>query len=501
MPKIVLSTLNARYSHTSLALRYLYANLHELQSQALIQEYVIKKNNQEIAQKILEQEPLIVGFGVYIWNVEDIAQIVQTIKAVSPKTFIIIGGPEASYYPHRVDLSRADYIISGEGEELFYTLCKDILSQKPPAQRFHKSSAVDLKKIKLPYEYYSDFDIKNRYIYVESSRGCAYECEFCLSSIDKKVRYFDFEKLLEALESLWQRGARDFKFVDRTFNLNIKKANLLIDFFLSKKEDYFLHFEFIPDSFPQRLKERLKEFNKGSLQLEVGIQTLNEEVAKKINRPLNMKKIEQNLEFLTTKTSAHLHLDLIIGLPTESMESFGKNLDTLMALSQCEIQLGVLKKLSGTSMHRHDEAHKMVYSQKPPYDILQTDKIDFLQMQVLKRFARYFDIVYNSGNFKKTTTYLFEDGRVFENFYNFSQWFYENTQSTHQIGLERMAKYLYRYLTGHKGFDKEFVAQTMAEDLQKISGRKLPKFLKGYALLEKESVVQDRAKKRQLKHS
>ena len=499
MAKIILTTLNARYSHSSLALRYLYANLNELQKDAAIKEFVINKNNQEIAQKLLENEPRIIGFGVYIWNAQDIKEIIDIIKAVRPDIKIILGGPEVSYAPLRVDLSSSDYIISGEGEVLFYQLCQDILAHKQITQTFFRSPTLDLTKIKLPYAHYSDFDIQNRYIYIESSRGCPFECEFCLSSIDEKVRYFNFEVLLEQLQILWDRGARDFKFIDRTFNLNIKKAGILMDFFLAKDAPYFLHFEFIPDSFPARLKKRLQEFPKGSLQLEVGIQTLNERVAKNINRAIDITKIKQNLAFLSNKTTAHLHLDLLVGLPGESMQSFGSNLDLLMQLSSCEIQIGILKKLSGTTLYRHENAHKMVYATHPPYDILQTDCIGYLQMQKLKRFARYWDMVYNSGNFKESIKLLYKDQSVFKNFYDFCEYFYNSMQSTHQIGLQRVAKGLYDYLTEYKNLDPKRVATVMAKDLARVQGRKLPKFLRPYAL-EVESTKIERSKQRQQKH-
>jgi hypothetical protein len=437
---------------------------------------------------------------VYIWNVNDIQEIIGILKSVAPHVKIVLGGPEVSFLPRRVDLEKADYFISGEGEELFYTLCKRLLNSESPPQKTFYSKGVDVKKIILPYEFYSDFDIKNRHIYIESSRGCPFECEFCLSSIDKKVRYFDFELLLKALQTLWQKGVRDFKFIDRTFNLNMKKANALIDFFLEKEEPFFLHFEFIPDSFPRQLKERLKAFAKGSLQLEIGIQTLNETVAKRINRPLNMQKIEENLHFLTTQTNAHLHLDLIIGLPGESKESFAKNLDTLMGLSQCEVQLGVLKKLSGTTLERHDGKHKMVYNQNPPYDILQTDAIDFLQMQELKRFARYFDIVYNSGKFKQTCMLWWKDKSVFDTFSRFSNYIYHTTQATHQIALERVAKILFEFLTDEEGLDREVVAKTMAADLQKVKMRKLPLFLRPYGVKTETTQESSKARKRQERH-
>jgi radical SAM superfamily enzyme YgiQ (UPF0313 family) len=353
--------------------------------------------------------------------------------------------------------------------------------------------------VDLPYEHYSDFDLRNRYVYVESSRGCPYKCEFCLSSIDKKVRYYDFDRLLLQLRRLWDRGARDFKFIDRTFNLATKKAAPILEFFLSKKEEYFVHFEFIPDHFPVALKDMLARFPKGSLQLEIGIQTLNERVAKNISRPMRKDKIEKNLRFLQERTHAHLHLDLIIGLPGQSEADFAKDLDTLMSLSGGEIQLGVLKKLSGTTLHRHDGAYKMVYNPRPPYDVLQTADIDFMTMRRLKRMARFFDIFYNSGNFKQTCALLFADGDVYATFSDLSKRFYASMRSTYQIGLNHSAAFLYEYMTGVRGFDKDKTAKLMARDLQKVGGRKLPGFLREYAT--KSGAGVQKARQRQAKHA
>lgn len=478
---IILSTFNARYTHTSLALRYLYANLHELQQNAKILEFVISENTQSIAEKILEQKPSIVAFGVYIWNALDVKNAIETIKKVSPNTVIILGGPEVSHAPLRVDFSDADYIIEGQGESAFYELCKSISDDKKPEQKTIKAQKPNIKEIALPYKYYTDEDIAHRYIYVEASRGCPFECEFCLSSIDERVDYFDTDTLLTEFETLWQRGARNFKFIDRTFNLNIKVASALLDFFASKEMPYLLHFEVIPDTFPQRLRERLAGFPKASLQLEMGIQTLNEEVAARINRKINVQKIKENIEFLDKQTNAHMHLDLIIGLPGESVESFGKNLNTLYALTKSEIQVGILKKLSGTSISRHDKEFGAVYSDVPPYDILQNDLIDFATMQKLKRFARFWDIAYNSGNFVDTFELLVDDGDVFGCFWDFSEWIYSQTESTWQIALNRFAKLLFEYLVDVKKLDKKTVADKIVFDIARVGGRSLPPFLKDYA--------------------
>ncbi|MBN2618150.1 MAG: DUF4080 domain-containing protein [Spirochaetales bacterium] len=475
---IILTTLNARYTHTSIALRYLFANLHEFKENASIQEYTINDNIHEIAEKIIKSNPSILGIGVYIWNSLIVSELINIIKKILPNTIIILGGPEVSYEPYRVDFSAADYIIKGEGEESLYYLIKDIFNGKKRDKSIIESKYVELDSIVLPYEYYNDHDISNRIIYVEASRGCPFRCEFCLSSIDKKVRDFPIETLLGQFELLWEKGARNFKFIDRTFNLNINKSIKILNYFLGKNDDYLIHFEVIPEHFPQEIRDKIKKFKPGTIQLEVGIQTLNPEIAERINRPMNFNKIKDNLEFLENETKAHLHVDLIIGLPGESIMSFSKNLNTLGLITNCEIQLGVLKKLSGTTLCRHDIDFEMIYSDIPPYEILSNSEISYLEMQELKRFTRYWDLCYNSGNFKDTIKYLWMDGDIYNGFNNFSLWLYKVSSSTHNISLNRLTEYLYEYLTSVINISKNEVSDILIRDLTRVDGRKIPLFLK-----------------------
>lgn len=480
MQKIILTTLNSRFTHSAIGLRYLYANMKELQKDTTILEFSINDAVQTIAEKLLLEEPSIIGIGVYIWNVSLVAELIHILQKVSPQTTIILGGPEVSHQPFRVKLE-ADYIIQGEGDIAFYELCSNLINNTQPKDKILRMSMPSLKEIELPYKYYSDDDIKNRYIYVEISRGCPFECEFCLSSMDEKVRAFNLDEVLQEFEKLWQRGARNFKFVDRTFNINIKTANKILDFFLAKDEPYFAHFEVIPDHFPASLKEKIALFPHGALQLEIGIQTLNLEVANNISRQLKLDKIKENIAFLENETHAHIHLDLIVGLPGESLESFGANLDELVSLSSCEIQLGILKKLSGTHINRHDELYGMIYSDIPPYDILKNNQLSFNDIQIMKRFARFWDLLYNSGNFKKTMPLLWENESVYKNFYALSLWIYTQTNSTWKISLERLGKLLFEYLSEVKKLEKEKVALCMLEDIMKLKGRATPPYLKPFS--------------------
>ena len=217
MKKIILTTLNSRYTHSSLGLRYLYANLKELQEEAAILEFSINDALQTIAEKLLFHMPDFIGIGVYIWNATEVHELIHILKKIAPQITIILGGPEVSHEPFRVNFDVADFIIQGEGDIAFYELCRNIIDKNPPQSKIIKTSAPKLKELELPYKYYTDDDIKNRYIYVEVSRGCPFECQFCLSSMDERVRAFDLDAVLAEFELLWSRGARNFKFVDRTF--------------------------------------------------------------------------------------------------------------------------------------------------------------------------------------------------------------------------------------------------------------------------------------------
>ncbi|MEO1954116.1 MAG: DUF4080 domain-containing protein [Campylobacterales bacterium] len=479
--KIILTTLNSRFTHSAIGLRYIYANLADLQSSTSIMEFSINDAIQTIAEKLLINNPTIIGIGVYIWNVSHIYELVHILKKISPETIIILGGPEVTYTPFRVNFDLADFIIAGEGDIAFYELCKDIQQNNPPSSKMIPQTAPKLKELKLPYEFYTDDDIKNRYIYVEVSRGCPFECEFCLSSMDERVRAFNLDEILIEFQKLWDRGARNFKFVDRTFNLNMTTANRILDFFLEKDEEYFAHFEVIPDHFPNSIKEKIKLFPHGSLQLEIGIQTLNLDIANNISRQLKLDKIKENIRFLENETEAHIHLDLIVGLPGESLESFGANLDELVSLSSCEIQIGILKKLSGTQIDRHDILHGMVYSDIPPYDILKNNQLSFNDIQIMKRFARFWDLTYNSGNFKHTLPMLYENESVYKNFYDFSIWIYTQTDSTWKISLDRLSHLLFRYLVEEKKLKEKDIANNLLQDIMKLKGRAIPKYLKEFA--------------------
>jgi radical SAM superfamily enzyme YgiQ (UPF0313 family) len=439
MPDIILSTLNAKYIHASLGLRYLYANLKTLKESSEVKEFTIQNRAIDIVEKLLEKKPKIIGFGVYIWNVIETEAVISQLKTISPETIIILGGPEVSYeIESQSILNYADYVITGAADLSFYQLCSDILTATPPNKKILNSKPIDLNELRLPYDYYSDEDLRNRLLYVEASRGCPFKCEFCLSSLDKTAYPFELESFFMAMDKLYQRGARHFKFVDRTFNLKIKTTLAILDFFLERMDEkLFLHFEVIPDHLPEKLKEVLVKFPPGCLQFEIGIQTFNPEVQQLISRKQNNQKSKDNLIWIRNHTKAHIHADLIFGLPGETLDTFKQSFDELYACNPHEIQLGILKRLKGSPIIRHTQNFSLRFNPQPPFNILRNDRVDFTQMQQVNRFARYWDMIANSGRFTKTMPYLLSE-KAFDDFMAISQWLFEKTQQTHQINLKRL---------------------------------------------------------------
>lgn len=482
MPKLVLTTLNARFSHASLGLRYLYANLGELREESRLLEFVIGQPTAEIAEQILAEAPRIVGFGVYIWNVEEVLRIVALLKRVAPELTIVLGGPEVSHESDAQEIVRlADYVICGPGEQALPDLCRRLLAGERPPEKIIAAAPLSLADIELPYRYYSDADLAHRIVYVEASRGCPFKCEFCLSSLDKTVDPFDLSHFLNEMDALYQRGLREFKFVDRTFNLNIQSCLRILDFFLERLDDkLFLHFELIPDHLPEKLKEAILRFPAGAIQFEVGVQTFNPEVQALISRRQDIEKTEANLRWLREETHIHLHADLIIGLPGEDIASFAAGFNRLVALRPHDIQVGILKRLRGTPIIRHTEAYDLRFSPFAPYNILSTDRINFPTMQRLARFARYWDMIANTGRFALALQ-LALGGDPFGRFLKLADWLYATTGKTHQINLDRLFDLMFRGMTEELEVAASDARAALAQDYANCGARGNPAFMSSTA--------------------
>lgn len=527
MPDIVLTTLNAKYIHAAFGLRYLMANLGPLKSRARLLEFDINQRPVDIAEVLLAQNPRIVGLGVYIWNVAPATEVVATLKRVRPELVVILGGPEVSYETQQQEIVRlADHVITGEADLKFAEICTRLLERQPPARRdsgldsqragpeagvppkIIPAELPEFAQLVLPYDLYDEQDVAHRIIYVEASRGCPFTCEFCLSSLDIPVRQAPLPAFLDEMQKLLDRGVRQFKFVDRTFNLNIATSRAILEFFRERhRPGNFYHFEMIPDRLPDALREVIAKFPTGSLQFEVGIQTFNPEVAERIRRRQNYERLAENLQFLRAQTGVHIHADLIAGLPGENVESFAAGFDRLVALRPQEIQVGILKRLRGTPIARHDAEWQMVYNPHPPYEILQTRTIDFARMQKLRRFARYWDLVGNSGNFVETTPLIWggfgvppsggkdestrpvairpaeagtPNGSAFHAFLRWSEWLHGRTGRTDRIALVRLMELLFEYLTAELKLSRPAAAEVLWRDYQRGGRNDKPAFLREF---------------------
>jgi len=505
MPSIVLATLNARYAHASLGLRCLRANLGELRDDSEIVEFIVGSRADEVVEQLLARRPRLVGFGVYIWNVEETTKIVAMLKTVAPEVTVVLGGPEVSHEVEAQPICRlADFVVTGWGDVTFAELARQILHGPRPLMKVHAGAQPPLASIALPYDEYTVEDVRNRHVYVEASRGCPFKCEFCLSALDRTAWPFPLAPLLAQLARLVARGARHFKFVDRTFNLKPDTSLAILEFFRARIEASpadppFAHFELIPDHLPERLKGAIARFPPGALQFEIGIQTFNEDVQQLISRRQDNTAAESNLRWLRAHSHAHLHVDLIAGLPGEDVASFARGFDRLVALRPHEIQLGILKRLRGAPIARHTEAFGLRFNPQPPYNILATDRIDFATMQRLARFARYWDLVANSGRFPRGLPLLLGDS-PFANFLAFADALYAATGRTHAIANERLYEHLHAHLLG-RGVDPAAATGALAGDYRASGARGRLGFVDVEPLLrERRGEAAPAAPQRQQRH-
>ena len=481
MPDVLLSTLNAKYIHAAFGLRCLLANLGELRERAAIAEFDINQRPVDIAEAILATRPRILGLGVYIWNVVPTTELVAILRRLAPELVIVLGGPEVSHECDRQEIIQmADHVITGEADLAFADLCRRLLDgSHPRPARLLPAPLPDVSRIVLPYDLYEARDIAHRVIYVEASRGCPFTCEFCLSSLDIPVRQFPLEPFLAAMQGLLDRGARQFKFVDRTFNLHLATSRRILEFFLQRwTPGLFVHFEMVPDRLPAELRDLIARFPAGSLQFEVGIQTFNPDVEKRISRRQDHGRLDDNFRWLRKESGVHIHADLIVGLPGETLESFARGFDRLLGLGPQEIQVGILKRLRGTPISRHDAEWAMIYNPVPPYEVLSTRTLDFGTLARLRRFARFWDLFGNSGNFVESLPSLWDGGASpFEGLLRFSDGLHIQGVKGHGIALPRQYELLWRWLTGDLARSPAAVGPMLARDYRRPGRLDLPPWL------------------------
>ena len=417
--KNILVGINSKYVHTNLAIRYLKKYIEENSNEKIkIYESSINNNIQKIIRDIVEYEPDNIFFSVYIWNVDMVFKITKELKKILPNKKIILGGPEVSYNPDEIleKNLEIDGILIGEGENVLLNfLTKDIKDVKGVYYRDDNKIKFNgfeplienLDIIPFPYDDEELEDI-HKIVYYESSRGCPFNCSYCMSSIDKSVRYFSLERTKKDLKKFIDIGTRLVKFVDRTFNLNKDRYMEIWKFLLENyRENITFHFEINANIFDDEVLEFLKKVPRKLFQFEIGVQTTNPSTMKAINRNNSLDRLFHNVTCINK--NIHLHLDLIAGLPFEDYETFGKSFDYVYK-TKCEmIQLGFLKMLKGTQMKDEGEKYSYKYLDFPPYEILSNEFISYKDICRLKDIEEVLDFYYNSQKFLKSVDFVVEN--------------------------------------------------------------------------------------------
>lgn len=463
---IVLATQNATWSHPAFGLRCLRANLGPLREQCGIVELDPRASAEVSANAILRFAPRIVGLGVYIWNVARLTDVAHCLKERRPDLILVLGGPEISYeWATQPIATSADYIVREEGEMAFADLCARLLGGRRPRERVVEGGRIDLTRLCLPYDEYTDEDLATRFTYIETTRGCPYGCAFCLSSLDRVVREWPLERVFEAFDALVRRGARRFKFVDRSFNLDADHAAAVLQFVLDRlRPGLTVHFEFTPHRIPDTLQRLIARFPPGSLRVEVGIQTFDETVHARIGRRQSTPTAEETLRFLCEETAAHVHADLIAGLPGGTLAQTARDFDHLLAFGPAEIQVGILKRLRGTPIARHAAEWGLKFDPTPPYPILETPHFPADDLARVARLARYWERLGNRREFPNALPLLWRDGRSpFEALMNFADSLFRHLGATHGIPLEQYACALFERLTSD-GLPVEEAARIVRQD-------------------------------------
>lgn len=420
---VVLSTLNSKFIHSSLALRYLKA-YGEAHGQAYdIVEYTINMPVLHILSDITEHDIDVLGFACYIWNIEMTLHVVDMVKAVRPDIKIVLGGPEVSFTADEL-LERCpniDYIVQGEGEEAFHALVtalqlgNDGLDPVIPGVRGRRDGSIlgsleavevsDLSSIPFPYTEEDMDDLEHKIIYYESSRGCPFSCQYCLSGNKNTVRFFPQERTLEELQWFIDHGVKQVKFVDRTFNCAPHHHRPLMEFMRDSDTDMNFHLEMEPELMTEWETNILCETPSGRIQIEVGVQSTHKKTLDAINRYNDWPYIQKSIHPIIQAGRTHVHMDLIVGLPHEDFNRFGQSFNDLFSLQPHALQIGFLKLLKGSGVRRMRE-YKYVADPLAPYEVLSTHVLPYDDVRFLKYFEDVFERFYNSERFRTTFGYI-----------------------------------------------------------------------------------------------
>ncbi|MDM5223969.1 B12-binding domain-containing radical SAM protein [Peribacillus sp. NJ11] len=491
---IIISTLNAKYIHTSLSIRYLKAYAQP-DYDVQLAEYTIKDPIMNIVGDLYSKKPDVIGFSCYIWNIEETMKVVAMLKKINPELVIILGGPEVTY-----DVSEwldqipgADFIVIGEGEVTFKALLSEIegandykkvggIAYRQDGKKIiqPQNGKVDLKSLPTPYRLEEDrSDLSKRVTYIETSRGCPFSCQFCLSSIEVGVRYFDREKIKEDIRYLMANGAKTIKFVDRTFNISRSYAMEMFQFLIDEHlPGVVFQFEITADIMRPEVIQFLNDnAPAGLFRFEIGVQSTNDHTNDLVMRRQNFEKLTRTVTMVKEGQKIDQHLDLIAGLPEEDYHSFRKTFNDVFELRPEEMQLGFLKMLRGTGLRIRADEHQYIYSDHAPYEILGNNVLSFDDIVRIKQVEDVLEKYWNDHRMDHTTEYLVKT--VFQSPFDFFQDFgtYWDQQGWSRIGhqLEDLFRRLQQFLASRESAELKNIIGLMKLDYflnQKYKPRK-----------------------------
>lgn len=479
--KILLAACNAKYIHSNLAVYDLKAYSSDYDEHVILREYTINQPKDEILKDIYSSGADVVCFSCYIWNISFVRELIRDLVKILPKTAFWAGGPEVSYDAEKflTEMPEMTGVMVGEGEKTFHDLLEFYIDGKDSLEEIsgiayrtgdkiiHNGwrELMDLSAIPFVYEHLEKFE--NRIIYYESSRGCPFSCSYCLSSIDKKLRFRDLELVKKELQFFLDHRVPQVKFVDRTFNCKHEHAMTIWKYILEHDNGVTnFHFEISADLLREEEMELMSQMRPGLIQLEIGVQSTNPETIRAIHRHMDLKKLEHCVNRVHSFRNIHQHLDLIAGLPHEDYDIFHQSFNDVYQMKPDQLQLGFLKVLKGSLMQKEAEGYGIVYKEKEPYEVLSTNWLTYGEVLKLKMVESMVEVYYNSGQFWHTLEYLVPLEKDAFTFYEKLGSFYEK-KGYSEISHSRMRRYeiLLEYLKEETDVPAEVAAQKMLYDL------------------------------------
>ena len=479
--KILLAACNAKYIHSNPAVYALRAFASEYKEHILLGEYTINQTKDEILKEIYRSGAEVVCFSCYIWNISFVRELIFDLKKILPGTAFWVGGPEVSFDAENFlkEMPQVTGVMVGEGEETFLELARYYIEKKGTladirgiafrenGEIFHNGwrEVMDLSRVPFAYEQTEDF--ANRIIYYESSRGCPFSCSYCLSSIDKKLRFRNLELVKKELQFFLDKKVPQVKFVDRTFNCKHDHAMEIWKYILEHDNGVTnFHFEISADLLREEELELMSRMRPGLIQLEIGVQSTNPDTIRAIHRNMDLKKLEASVARVKSFGNIHQHLDLIAGLPCEDYESFRRSFEQVYRMKPDQLQLGFLKVLKGSSMYHEAQKYEILYKEKEPYEVLSTAWLSYEDILKLKMVESMVEVYYNSGQFRKTLSWIETFYQEMFSFYESLGAYYEE-KGYEEISHSRLRRYeiLLEFLKEKTQLPVNTASQHMVYDL------------------------------------